>query len=74
MTIFSQDQLAQIVKDSLVNVPAGHTNAVVATVDQSGVKIVAGFSLHDDRWRIEGAYAHDWDGEDTAGAKVILSW
>lgn len=74
MPIFSDAALKKLVADTLPALPPGRTNAVVGTVDSEGVKIVAGVKLRDGLVEVSGAYAHDWDGDDSAGAKVLLSW
>lgn len=73
-TIFSPSQLTALVTSILPELPAGHTNAVVATVDTSGVKLIAGFSKDNNRWQFNGAFEHDWTGENKLGANLIYSF
>lgn len=77
MVIFSQAQLQSIVDDTLkaTAMPEGHKNALVATVDQSGAKAVGIFKLgKGDNWQFQGAFEHDWTGENKAGASLMYSW
>lgn len=73
MPIFSEAALKKVVQESLT-IPPGRTNAVVGLVDVNGVKIVAGVKLQGGKVEITGAYEHDWNGDDSVGAKVLLSW
>lgn len=73
--MFSDRELNDAVNSSLEGVPDGHRHAVVAGVDRDGVKIVASLKLDDkDRWVLQGAAEHDWNGDNKVGAKLILSW
>lgn len=78
MTIFSPDQLAVIVKQTLpTTLPVGHSNAIVATVDQTGAQVVVGFhrDLGTGLWEAQGAYRHTWaTGDNQVGARFIYSW
>jgi hypothetical protein len=71
VTIFSQEQLTKLVADTLPPPSAGHTIAVVGTVDQHGAQVVAGFTSDNQRWRFNGAFRHDWNGDNTVGAQVM---
>ncbi len=76
-TYFSPDQLAAIVKDALPPVLAdGPRHAIVATIDQDGVKVVASFTrpLADGTWTLQAAATHDWTGDTTVAARVLLAW
>lgn len=73
-TIFSPDQLNALVA-TLPTLPAGHKNAIVATVDQNGAKVIAGFSAGpDNKLKFSGAFEHDWSGENKVGAQLLYSW
>lgn len=75
--LFSQNQLTKIVGDTFksVELPAGHSNALVATMDDQGTKVLASFKLGTDaRWQITGAFEHDWSGSTTVGGSVVYSW
>lgn len=70
--LFTPDALAR----ALASVPeptGDKKNALIGTVDSSGVKValVMNFS---DTWTIEAAVQHDWTGTNTAGAKIIGRW
>lgn len=73
MPLFSDAALKKVVQESLT-IPEGRTNAVVGLVDVNGVRIVAGVKLKDGHVEVTGAYEHEWDGDDSVGAKVLLSW
>lgn len=74
LTIFSPDQLNALVA-ALPQLPDGHKNAIVGTVDLTGAKVVAGFSLGpDNKLKFSGAFEHDWTGDNKAGAQVLYSW
>jgi hypothetical protein len=72
----SEQRLAQIVNQTIPsNLPNGHKNAIVGTVDQNGAQIVAGFHVgHDNNWEFDGAFQHTWTGDNVGSAKVIYSW
>lgn len=74
--IFSAPSIDRIVSDQLGTLPAGHTNAVVGTVDDHGAQVEARFTLGpDERWVFQGAYRYDWaSGDETGTGKVIVSW
>lgn len=77
VSIFSQDQLKAVIDQTLKDtaLPEGHKNALVGTVDEGGVKAVAVFKLgKNDNWALQGAFEHDWAGDNKAGASVIYSW
>jgi hypothetical protein len=71
LTIFSKEQLDKLVSETLPPASAGHKVAVVGTVDQHGAQIVAGFTSDNNRWRFNGAFRHDWTGDNTVGAQVM---
>ena len=75
--LFSPGQLRNIVDETLkqADIPQGHKNAIVGTVDVDGAQVVAGFKLGaNDRWQFQGAFRHDWSGANTAAASVVASW
>lgn len=75
LTYFSQDEIAKIAQETLSQLPDGHKNAVVGTVDASGVKVASVFTLGtNNRWQVDGVYEHNWAGDNAAGANVIYSW
>lgn len=71
VTIFSQEQLRKLVADTLPPATDGHSVAVVGTVDQHGAQVVAGFTSKNQQWRFNGAFRHDWNGDNTVGAQVM---
>lgn len=72
--LFSQSQLAQIVDETLPQLPPSHTSAIIAGVDQRGVQVVARFQFQHDHWAVTAAARHEWTGENGVAAKVLLSW
>ena len=78
MTYFSPDQLKRIVSETLPQaVGPAHHNAVVVAVDQAGAQVVASFTRpawEGATWAVQAAVAHQWTGDTTAAARVVLSW
>lgn len=74
MTIFSPTQLNAIVAKALPEVPDGHTNAIVGTVDNTGAQVLVSFKSQDSRWKATGVARHDWTGENEVGASLVYSW
>lgn len=72
-SIFSPEELAQIVRDTLPPAPKGHRIVVVGTVDATGAPVVAGFRSTAGAWEFTAAYHHDWTGEDDVSARVIYT-
>jgi hypothetical protein len=73
VSIFSPEQLEQIIQRTLPATPANHSHAVVATVDQNGAQVVASFK-RTSHWELQAAAQHEWSGDDSVGARVLLSW
>ena len=73
---FSDAQLQSIITETIPStLPAGHTSAIVGSVDQNGAQVVASFELGDkDEWQFQAAAQHTWTGDNEVGARVILSW
>jgi hypothetical protein len=71
--IFSPEALSKIVSETLPADAKPGTKAVVGTVDEHGVQVVASFKKND-TWVIQAAARHDWDGTNSLGAKVLLQW
>jgi hypothetical protein len=71
LTIFSPEQLNKLVADTLP--PASeHRIAVVGTVDRNGTQVVAGFTSESGNWRFEGAYRHEWTGDDSVAGRIMF--
>jgi len=70
------DHLQQLIAETLTPVvPPGHTNAVVGTLDQTGVQLLVSFKQGPDRrWSVTGAIRHDWSGDTSGAASVVYSW
>lgn len=73
-SIFSSDELAAVIRDTIPMLPEGHRNAVVAGVTPDGVHAVARVQFQQERWTILAAVTQAWTGETTVGASVLLSW
>ena len=73
-TIFSPEALQKIVLDTLPTDGQPNEKVVVGTVDHLGAQVVASFKFREDRWELQAAARHDWTGEDSVGAKVLLRW
>lgn len=58
------------------NIPQDTKLVVVGTVDNNGARIVANVLVkRSDKFetKIAAIFDHDWDGDDTAGVKVIFT-
>jgi hypothetical protein len=77
-SIFSPEQLNKIVAETLPTDAKPNEKIVVGTVDQHGVQVVASFknTVHSDglNWELQAAARHDWTGDNSVGAKVLLRW
>ena len=73
IAVFSPEQLAKAISDTMPLVPSGHTNAIIGTVDATGAQFVITAKLSEG-WTISGLARHDWAGENQVGASVVYSW
>jgi len=79
-TIFSPDQLARLVRETLPADAAPGEKVVVGTVDQHGAQIVASFKNKGGlvgglKWEVQAAARHEWaSGENSVGTKLLLRW
>lgn len=77
MNIFSPEALAKIINETIpLNTDKTHTNAIVAGIDQHGAQVVARFEKQGSAWVLDGdaVVRHDWSGDNSVGARVILKW
>jgi len=72
-SIFSPEHLDKLVADTLPKDAAPGTKVVVGTIDKDGAQVVASFKLQD-KWTLQAAGRHEWNGDNTVGAKVLLQW
>jgi len=75
--ILSQAYLKQVAVETLAqaDLPTGHTNAIVGTVDSTGAQVLASFKLGaDNHWTATGVAKHEWSGDNQVGASVVYSW
>lgn len=75
--IFGQEQLAKAIAtlNSSDNNPA--SNAVLGSVDATGIQVVASFYKplsSGQTWVLQAVARHDWRGDNDAEIKVILKW
>jgi hypothetical protein len=76
-SIFSPEALDKIVRETLPDQMDGSTHAVVVTTDQEGATAVASFKRTEAtgfNWELQAAAHHDWSGDNSVGARVILKW
>ena len=71
---FTPDALQSAVKAATDAENNGHTNALAGTVDSSGTKVALILGSKDGNWKLQTAFAHDWDGANSFGAKGSYSW
>lgn len=71
--IFSQEALDKVISENLPVDGKPGEKVVVGTVDQTGAQVVASFKMKD-RWELQAAARHDWDGQNSVGGKVLLRW
>jgi len=74
MSIFSQEALSKVVASTLPADPRDGERVVVGTVDDKGAQIVASFKYKEIRWEVSAAARHEWTGDTSVGAKVLLRW
>lgn len=76
LTIFSAAQLTKLVNDTMPKDAQPGDHITVLTVDQAGAQIAASFKLKADKvtWDLQAAARHDWTGENSVGAKILLRW
>jgi hypothetical protein len=68
--MFNNDELKAIVKHII---PEGKTKAVMGLVDNTGMQVIVGLSLGQDKqWTIEGTFEHKWSGDNVG--KVSVLW
>jgi hypothetical protein len=77
-TMFSPAQLDKIINETIPDATnAGHTNAIVLGVDQTGAQVVAHFQVDESgNWTLnaEAVGRHTWSGDNEVGARVALAW
>lgn len=68
-------QLRATIDKVIPHIPAGHTDAIVGTVDQQGVQLLVtatfGAKGH---WKLSGIVRHDWTGNDSVATELMYSW
>lgn len=76
--IFSPAALTKVIAESLPADAKPGEKVVVGTIDQNGVQVVASFKNNVQgqglNWELQAAARHDWTGDNTVGAKVLLRW
>jgi hypothetical protein len=71
--LFSPASLDAIVRETLPADAKPGEKVVIATVDDAGLKVVASFKLKD-KWELQAAAHHPWNGDARVGARVLLRW
>jgi len=71
--IFAPEHLDKLVAETLPKDAAPGSKVVVGTVDQQGAQVVAAFKFND-KWELQTAARHEWSGDNSVGAKVLLKW
>lgn len=71
------DNLTKYVETELSkeDIPPDTKIALVGAIDQNGAKIIASFQIKKTEKvnaKIAAVWSHDWDGDDTLGAKLIF--
>jgi isocitrate lyase len=76
MSLFSQDQLAKLVAETLPADAKPGDKVIVATVDATGAKAIISFNKQSGgaNWQLQWATAYAWKGDVQTGAKVIVRW
>lgn len=75
------DNIDKTVKESIVNgdIPKDAKVAGVGVIDSNGIKVVVVAELLDQTKhantsiKIKGIFEHDWDGNNSAAAKLVFS-
>lgn len=74
--MFSQEELDKIIKETLPELPADRHSAIVGTVDNTGVGVVAKFTKETttQTWELDLAVKRNWNNGFNLGTKVIWSF
>lgn len=71
--IFSTAALQRAVDRALLQVPAGHTSAIVAHADLEGMSLTTIVRV-DDHWTLKASATKAWHGPLAAEGELIASW
>jgi len=67
-----QQQISTMLADN--RVPLTHKFALVGTIDNHGMQVLASFRSVDEHWRFVGSFHQDWTtGDSTEAAQIIYS-
>lgn len=75
--ILGSAELRRLIDETLPADAAPGEKIVVGMVNQQGAQIVASFKKtgsHQESWEVQAAARHDWNGDNSVGAKVLLRW
>jgi len=76
--IFSNEQLAKIVTETLPKDAEPGEKVLVADVNNEGVKVIAAFKFKQvgfkPAWELQAVAEHDWSGDNKVGGKVVMRW
>jgi phosphorylcholine metabolism protein LicD len=70
---FSENQLDRLVADILPIDAKPNEKIVVGLITDEGAQIIASFKFKNN-WEIQAAAKHDWTGNNSVGAKILLRW
>jgi len=71
--LFSADALQKYAKEATDAHP-GKSNILKGAVDSTGAHVVLVIGTNDGNLKIETAYAHDWQGNNTFGVGGSFAW
>ncbi len=74
--LFGPESINKIISETLPDLKPGINNVVVGTVDKSGAQVVASFQRTQGpvQWQLQAVARHEWSGDSSAAAKVMLQW
>ena len=69
--IFDNQSLVNAIQK--IDIPTGHTVAVIATADKYGAKVIVASKIGE-HWEIDGSVEHNWSGDTNFKAELKASW
>jgi len=72
--LFSKEALDAHIATALKDVPSGDKNAVVTSVDASGVNVAVVIHSANGHWTGKAALEHDWTGTNQVAGELMYSW
>lgn len=71
--LFTPEALQQIIQKLPPEPNDGKTHSLIGSVDSQGVQVAVVMKFAD-TWQVQGVVKHDWNGDNTVGAKLIGRW